>query len=181
MRAASRAGCRLFSSSLAQRNPRLLHQAHGGARHVDGHVAAADDHDALAQFDLEAQVDVDEEIDAVVNARQVRAGNVQLTALVEPGGQQNRIELRAQIGKGNIAAYGHARMQRDAQGQNVIDFHLDDFPRKAELRNAQIEHSAGNGGRLEDLDGVTQQGEIVRAGEAANARAHDGDSLVALG
>ena len=64
-----------------------MHQAHGGAGHVDGHIAAADDDHALAQLDLESEIDVDQKVDAVVDAGQMRAGDVQFAALVEPGGQ----------------------------------------------------------------------------------------------
>ena len=181
MRAASKAGCRpLASSSVFGEIHRLLHQPHRRARHVDGHVAAADHHHALAQFDLEAQIDVDQKIDAVVDAGQVRAGNIQFAALVEPGGQQNRIELGAQIGEGDVAPQRDAGVQRNAHGQNVVHFHLDDFARQAELRNAQVEHSAGDRRGLEDLDRVAQQSQVVRAGEAADARADNGDPLAAL-
>ena len=83
----------------------FMHQANSGARHIDGHVAAANNHYALAQFDLKSEIDVDEKIDAVVDARQVRAGNVQFAALVKAGGQQNRIELRSQIGEGDVAPH----------------------------------------------------------------------------
>jgi hypothetical protein len=131
-----------------------MHQAHSGARHVDGHVAAAHHNNPLAQFNLESKVDVDQEVDAVVDPRKVRSRDVQFAAFVEASGQQNRIELRAQVGEGDVAPKRHAGMQRDTHGQDVIHLHLDDFPRKAELRDAQIEHSAGNRGGLEDLDRV---------------------------
>ena len=76
-----------------------MHQSHRGARHIDGHVAAAHHNDPLAQFDFVAQVGVDQEIDAVVDPRQVRARNIQLAALVEAGGKQHRVEFGAQSAK----------------------------------------------------------------------------------
>ena len=71
-------------------------------------------------------------------------------------------------------------MQRDPHGQNVVHFHLDDFARQAKLRNTQVEHAAGDRSGLKDLNGVAKQGQIVRTGKAAHARADNGDLLVAL-
>ena len=74
----------------------------------------------------------------------------------------------------------HARVQRDPHGQDVIDFHLDDFPGKPEVGNAQVEHSPGDRRRLENFYRVPQQRQVVSAGQAAYPRAHNGDSLSAL-
>ena len=54
----------------------FVHQAHGGARDIDGHVAATDHDDPLAEFDFVTQIGIDQEIDAVKDAGQMRAGNV---------------------------------------------------------------------------------------------------------
>jgi hypothetical protein len=74
-----------------------------------------------------------------------------------------------------------AGMQRDPHGQNVVHFHLDDFPRQAELRNTEIEHSAWHRGGLEDFNRVAKQGQVMSASKAANTRADDGDLFIALG
>ena len=110
----------------------------------------------------------------------MRSGDVQLTALVESCRQQDSVELRSQVGEGDVPSHGHASMQRDAHGEDVVHFHLDDLPREAELRDAEIEHSAWDRCGLEYFDGVAQESQIVRTGETAHARPHNGDALVAL-
>ena len=157
-----------------------MHQSNGGARNIDGHVAAAYHHNPFAQFDLESQVHVDQKVDAVVDARQMRAWNVQFAALVQTRGKQNRIELRAQIGERDIAAQRHTGMQRNSHGQDVIDFHLDDFSGEAKLRNSQIKHSARDRSRLEDLNGIAEQSKVVSAGQAAHSRSYHRNALAAL-
>ena len=51
------------------------HLAGGGARHVHGHVAAADDDHFLADGEPVAEIHVEQEIDALVNAVEIDAGN----------------------------------------------------------------------------------------------------------
>src|ERR1035437_7971596 len=159
----------------------LMHEADGRARHINGYVTAAHHNHALPKFNLKSEIDVNEKIDAVVNACQVRSRNVQLAAFVEPGGEKDRIELRPQIAEGDVASQRHAGMQRDPYGQNVVDFHLDDFPRQPELRNAQIKHAARNRGRLKNFNRVTQQGQVMGACKATNAGAHNRNPLISLG
>ena len=72
-------------------------------------------------------------------------------------------------------------MKRDSHGENVVHFHLDDFPRQAKLRNAQIKHAAGNRGGLKDFNRVTEQGQIMRTSKAAHAGADNRNSLIAFG
>ncbi len=123
----------------------LVHQTNGCPGNIDGHVAAAHHNHTLAQFNLKSEVDVDQKVDAVVDTLKMSSRNVEFASLVEPGGKQNCIELRPQFRKGDVASQRHARMQRDSHSENVVDFHLDDFPRQAKLRNAKIEHSARDG------------------------------------
>ena len=60
----------------------LMHKADSCAGYIDGHVATTHNNHPLAQFDLESEIDVDQEVDAVIDACQVRPGNVEFTAFV---------------------------------------------------------------------------------------------------
>src|SRR5579863_3936252 len=157
-----------------------MHQAHRGAGDIDRNVPASDNNHALAELDLETKIDVDQKVDAVIDAGQMGAGNVEFAPLIESRGQQYGVEFLTQRLECNVAPNRHTRVERDTERQNVVDFHLDDFPRKPKLRNTEIEHSSWNGSRFEDLDGVTEQRQIVRAGQAANTGADNCHTLGAF-
>ena len=70
-------------------------------------------------------------------------------------------------------------MQLHPQPQDAVDLHFDDFARKAEVRDTQVQHPAGNRRRFEDLDRVAQQRQVVRACQTADAGSHDGHALFA--
>ena len=97
--------------------------------------------------------------------------------LLRPVASSTASNFERSCAERDVAAQRHARVQRDAQRQDVVDLHLDDFARKPEMRNAQVEHAARDRRGLEDLHRVPQQRQVVRAGQAAHARSHNGDSL----
>ena len=72
--------------ALGQRLPRLgAGVAQDGPGHVDGHVATAYDHDPLPERHAIAEVRVQQEVDAVDDAVELPARNVQLAS---PGGPE---------------------------------------------------------------------------------------------
>ena len=70
----------------------MKHLARGGPSHVHGDVAAADDHYFLADRELVPEVDVEQEIDALVDAIEIDAGNAEVAAAMRADGDQYRVE-----------------------------------------------------------------------------------------
>ena len=159
-----------------------------GPDRVHGHVAAADHDDALAMQDRRVgvgvpgahQVDPGEVLVGAQHALQVLAGHVHEDRQPGADGDEDRVELFAQLGQGVGLADDGVRLDLDAVGDEAVDLGLDDGLRQAELRDAVDQHAAGGVERLEDRDVVADPGELAGRGEPGRARADDRDPLAGL-
>ena len=69
--------------------------ARRGTGHVHGHVAAADHEHFLADGELVAEIHVEQEVDAFVNAVEIDAGNGEIAAAMRAHRDQHRVESLA--------------------------------------------------------------------------------------
>jgi hypothetical protein len=153
------------------------HFAGRGAGHVHGHVAAADHQDLFSDGEAVAEIDVEQKVDALVNAVQVYAGDGEIAAAVRAHGDQHRVEVTAQIGNGEIAAGCMVQFQRDVAGrENLAHLRFHHVARQAILRQAEIEHSARHLRCFKDGDRIAHQRQVVRGRQADGARAYDSNS-----
>ena len=145
------------------------------ASHVHGDVAAADHDHFLADGELVAEIHVEQEIDALVHAVEIDAGNGQVAAAVRAHGDQHRIEsLPPQIGDREVASGGLIQLERDVAGfENLAHLRFHHVARQSIFGNAQIQHSARDRRRFENRDRIAHQREIVRRRESHRAAADD--------
>ena len=157
----------------------LVVRADGGARHVVGHVAAADHDDALAQRQGRAGVEGAQEIHAVDDVFVLGAGQGELAPLGQADAEEDGgVALAAQAGDGEIAAQVHVALQFHAEREDGLDLVAHQFARQAEDRDAGGQHAARFAVAFEDGDFVADLDQVVRHGEAGDARADHGDALV---
>ena len=154
----------------------------GGAGDVHGDVAAADDEDFFADGEAEAEVDVEEEVDAFVDAIEVYAGDGEVAAAVGSDGDKGGVEVAAEVGDGEVTSCGLIEFEVDVSGgEDLADLGFDDVAGESVLGQAEIEHATGDLGGFEEGDGVAHEGEVVCGGEADGAGADDGDAIGELG
>jgi len=114
-------GGHLFILLKADHVDLALAHADCGARHVDGRVAAADDHGvALGLLGL-AGVDIAQEVKAALDALQILALDVQLESLLQADGHiEGLVALLAQLRDGNVLADFNAALELHAHfAQNI--------------------------------------------------------------
>ena len=93
--------------------------AQDGAGHVDRHVAAAHDDDALAERDAVAEVRVQQEVDAVDHTVELAPGYVELAAARRAEGEEHgRVVVAPQVADREVAAQApvQPRARRRAPG-----------------------------------------------------------------
>ena len=128
------------------------------------------------------EIHIEQEIDALVDAVEIHAGNSEVAAAVRADGNQNGIEVAAQIGDGEVAARRLVQFQSDVAGsENLAHLCLHHVAGQAIFGQAEVEHAARHLRCFEDGDGIAHQGEIVRGRKAHRARADDCNSKGKLG
>ena len=156
----------------------LLAAADGGARHVERDVPSADDEDLGPHLDPVAEVDVQEVVDSPEDAVELHAGHGQVPA---PHGahteKDGRVAAPPQLVEREVAAEARVRLELDSEREDGVDLELDQRPGEPVLGHPQAQHPARHGRGLEDRDRVTEEREVVRAGEARRPRADHGHSL----
>ena len=163
-------GGRLRSSTPAGVLPD--HFARRRTRHVHGHVAAADHNHFLADGELVAEVHVQQEIDALVDAIQINPRNGEIAAAMRAHGDQHGVEaLAAQIGNGEIPARRVIELERDVAGlENLPHLRFHHVAGQTVFGNAEIKHSAGYRRGFKNRDRVAHQGQVVRCGKSHRRR-----------
>ena len=119
------------------------HFASRRARHVHGHIAAANDQHISPNRELVSQVDVEQEIYSAVHAVEIHARDGQVAAAVCANGQQNRVEsLLPKLGNLEVAAGAVIELQRNVSGpENLAHLRFDHIARQTIFGDAQVEHS----------------------------------------
>ncbi len=140
------------------------HFARRRTRHVHGDVAAADHNHLLADGELVAEIHVEQEIDAFVNAVQVHAGNGEIAAAMRAHGDQDRVEaLMAQVGNREVASRSLIELESNVAGcENFPHLRFHHVTRQAVFGDAEVKHSAGHRSGLKNCDRVTHQSQVVR-------------------
>ena len=136
-------------------------EAQGGARRVHGRVAAADDHDVLADPLLLAQVGALQEVDAVDHAVELLAGDVHGDRVHAAGGDHDRVVALAQLVEGDVAPDLDVVVELHAVLGDPVDVQLDHVARQAERRHADQGGAAARGQRLVDVDLVAVGGQLL--------------------
>ena len=148
-----------------------------GASHIHGNIAAADHQYFLADGEPVTEIDVEQKIDALIDAIKIYARNGEIAAAVRTHGDQHRIEVAAQIGNGEVTACRVVEFQRDIAGREDFAYlRLDNIAGETILRQTEIKHSTGNLRSFEDGDGITHQGEVVRSRKTYRSCAHHGNA-----
>ena len=154
--------------------------AHGRARHVHGHVAAADDAHALAaQVGQLVVADGAQHLDGRLHAGRLFARKAELLIAVGANGQINGIELVAQAGK-LLAIDGVVEFHVDAGAQDPVDLGLQALARQAVAGDAVAQHAAQVMTLLKDRHLMAHHGQIVGTGKAGRAAADHGNALAGV-
>ena len=157
----------------------LRAQPQGGAGRVDGRVAAADDHDPVAQVHLFAQGHRAQEGHAVEHALGlVLAGDAQLLGLVGANGQKDGGE--ALVKQLVDVPDGVVELQLDAQAQDLVDLAVQHLVGQAVGRDADPGHAASHRQRFKDGDLVAHARQKVGRGETRRTGADDGHAPLVL-
>ena len=136
----------------------------------------------LADAEPVPEVRVQKKLDSLMDSVQVDAGNREVAAAMRPDREHDGVEaLLAQLRDCEIAARRRIQFERDIPGfQNFANLRLDHGARKAILRNAQVQHSAGDLRGFEDRDRITHQRQIVRRRQSDRSAADDRDLVMQL-
>ena len=154
--------------------------AHGGARHVHGHVAAADDAHALAaQVGQFVVTDGAQHLDGRFHAGRLFARKAELLIAVGTDGQVDGIGLVAQAGK-LLAVDGVIELNVDAGAQDPVDLGLQALARQTIAGDAVAQHAAQVVALLKNGHLVAHHGQVVGTGKAGRAAADHGDALAGV-
>ena len=159
-------------------------QTRRGARHVDGHVAAADDHGGAGKRRGLATVrlslgDLAQEVHSHGNALGVLTRNARTTAALAADCHVEGLEaLRAQLVERHVAPDLHAVAELGAHGLDHVNLGLDHVLLQLVAGNTIGEHAARTRVLLEHHRVVSLLGQVEGAGEARGTGADDGNLLL---
>lgn len=154
--------------------------AHGGACHVHGNVAAADDAHALAaQVGQLVIADGAQHLDGRFHAGRLFTRKAELLVTVGTDGQVDGIELVAQTGE-LLAAHGVVELHVDAGAQDPVDLGLQALARQTIAGDAVAQHAAQVVALLKNGHLVAHHGQVVGTGKAGRAAADHGDALTGV-
>ena len=157
----------------------------GRAEAIGAGIAAADDDDVLAGGkdlvgDAIAFADLvllRQELHREVDAFQLAAGDVEIARLLGAAGQQDGVELAAQVVDRHVAADVGVGDELHAFGAHLLDAAVDQVLLHLEIRDAVAQQAADAVALLEYGDGVSGARELLRGGQTGGARSDDGDAL----
>ena len=156
----------------------LRAETDSGTRHIQRHIAAADDCDLITDLRALALVDMAQKVHAGIDAVKLLPGDIQLRAL---GGTDSQIEgliaFLPQRVERHVPADLHAGLKFYAQLTQHIDFGVEDALFQPEGGNAQREHTAQHLLFFKNGDRVALDRQIVSAAQARRACADHGDLL----
>ncbi len=155
--------------AVTEARPRAVHRG----------VATADDHDVRADLERLAEVGLLHEVDAVLDAVELRPGDVERDRVHRAAGDGDAVEVALELVEGDVGADGRVVHEPDAEPLDEPDVHLDRLARQAERRHADQHRPAGVGQAVEDGDLVALGRELAGDGETGRAGTDDRDPLVA--
>ena len=128
-------------------------------------------------LDLFAAVDAVQELGAGEHAGGFLARNAQADAAVRADADEDRFVIAADIGQRNFAADGGVALQLYAQVQDAADLTIQHLARQAVAGDAVTQHAAGLAEGFKNRDGVAAARQLIGAGKAGRAGAHDRDAF----
>ena len=152
--------------------------AEGAARRVEGHIAAADHDHPLADGRRAPKVDLTQEVDGLQGAFEVVAGHGGGHPLLQSDAEEHGLVVAGeQRVDREIDAAALVEAQVDAERADLIDLALQHLVRQAVVGDADAQHAAGDGERLEHRGLVAVLREVAGRRHAGGAPADDGDLL----
>ena len=154
--------------AVAEARPRAVHRG----------VAAADDDDVLADVELLAEVRLLHEVDAVVDALEVGAGDVERDRVHRAGGDRDRVEVALELVERDVLADRRVEDERHPEPLDESDVHLDRLARQAERRDADEHRPAAVRQRVEDGAPEALHRQLAGDGDPGRPGPDDRDPLV---
>ena len=155
--------------AVAEARPRAVHRG----------VAAADDDDVGPDLERLAEVGLLHEVDAVVDALELGARDVERDRVHRAGRDRDRVEVALELVERDVHADRRVEDEPDAEPLDEPDVHLDRLARQAERRDADEHRAAAVRQAVEDRDLVALRRELAGDGEPGRPGADDRDPLVA--
>ena len=155
--------------AVAQARPRAVHRG----------VATADDDDVGPDLERLAEVGLLHEVDAVLDALEVGARDVERDRVHRAAGDGDRVVVALELVERDVDADRRVVDEPDAEPLDQPDVHLDRLARQAEGRDADEHRAAGVGQAVEDGDLVALGRELAGDGESGRSRADHRDPLLA--
>ena len=157
-------------------------KADGGAGHVHGNVAAADDHHVLSGEVRHLVVtDVAQQLHGGDDAQAVLPLNAGLLVRVGADGEIQAVVLLLQLVKGHVHTHIHAGMYLDTQREDGGDLRVQLLPGQTVAGDAVAHHAPQLALLFVHGDPVAHKGQVVCGGETAGAAAHNGHGLAGGG
>ena len=153
--------------------------AEARARAVHRGVAAADDDHVRPHLERLPEVGLLHEVDAVVDALELGARDVERDRVHGAGRDGDRIEVALELVEGDVHADRRVEDEPDAEPLDEPDVHLDRLARQAERRDADEHRAAAVRQAVEDRDLVALRRELAGDGETGRPGADDRHPLVA--
>ena len=145
------------------------------ARAVHRGVAAADDHDVVADLERLPQVRLLHEVDAVIDALELGARDVEGDRVHGAGRDRDGVVLRLELLECDVLADRRVVHERHAEAFDQSDVHLDGLARQAEGRHADEHRAAAVGQAVEDRALVALHRELARDRDPGRPGADDRD------
>ena len=149
--------------------------AQGGAGHVHGRVARADDDEVVAQV---IHIGVDKVVNSIVDMAQAFTGDAHSLGLPYAGADEDRlVAVALQVVHRQGAANGRVGADFNAQLDQLLLVAVQNALGQAELRDAVAQHAADLLAAFKNGHIVTAAGQQYADGDARRAAADDGHAL----
>ena len=152
----------------------------GGARGIDGGIAAAVNHDAPAEQRLVFAFHRPQHGDGIENFRGRTGGNIGALADMGADGEKCRIEAAGFHAVDDAVDFA-VELQHDAKVENSVDLGIEHVARQTIFGNSEAHHAAGKRTGLMDLDRMTHAPQVIGRGQARRTGADDQHALAAVG
>ncbi len=146
-------------------------------RDVDRRVAAADDHDALADMAQPPVVERPQERGGGDDVRRLGIGDRQRAAGLRPHAEEDRVEILAQLLERHVGTDAALQSRLDAEIENALDLGVEHFARRAEAGDAVAHHAAEVLALVEDRDLMALECELIGARQPGRPAADHRDLL----
>ncbi len=148
---------------------------------VDGGEAPTDHEHPIGNLVDHLLVDLHHEVEPQVDPFSLLPGNPYPDRIHRAKRYHDGVVFPGKVGKGDIVAERHLRLQVDAQVENGTDVEIGNLLREPEFRYPQGHHPPRDILLLEEGDVVSPQGELVRSGQTGRSGANNGNPFPRFG